>query len=199
MVGFILTNLVFPLLIQADAQSAAGLDPKEFKKFKLREVVPINYNSSVFRFDLEHKDQELGLTVASAIVVRAKIDGEEKPVIRPYTPLANDIKGAFDLLVKVYPNGKMSSHIANLKPGDELEIKGPISKIPYTANMKKSIGMIAGGTGLTPMVQVINEILKNPEDKTEVNFVFANIAERDILLKVQPVARQSIYHPFTAY
>ena len=33
------------------------------------------------------------------------------------------------------------------------------------------------------MYQVIHEILKNPNDKTQVNFVFANIEERDILLR----------------
>lgn len=30
-------------------------------------------------------------------------------------------------------------------------------------------GMLAGGTGITPMWQVINAILKNPEDKTQVS------------------------------
>ncbi len=33
-------------------------------------------------------------------------------------------------------------------------MKGPFSKLKYTANMKKSIGMLAGGTGITPMLQV---------------------------------------------
>eukprot|EP01114_Cavostelium_apophysatum_P004840 TRINITY_DN1524_c0_g1_i2.p2 TRINITY_DN1524_c0_g1~~TRINITY_DN1524_c0_g1_i2.p2 ORF type:complete len:156 (-),score=58.32 TRINITY_DN1524_c0_g1_i2:18-485(-) len=62
-------------------------------------------------------------------------------------------------------------------------MKGPFTSYPYKANVKKEIGMIAGGTGLTPMLQVAHEILKNPEDKTKVTFVFANIEERDILLK----------------
>ncbi len=34
-----------------------------------------------------------------------------------------------------------------MKVGDKLEMKGPIAKIAYTANQKKHIGMIAGGTG----------------------------------------------------
>lgn len=33
------------------------------------------------------------------------------------------------------------------------------------------------------MLQVVHQILKNPSDKTQVNFVFANIEERDILLR----------------
>lgn len=54
----------------------------------------------------------------------------------------------------------MSKHIHNLKPGDYIEIKGPLVKIPYTANMKKKIGMIAGGTGLTPMVFFLKKKIK---------------------------------------
>ena len=42
---------------------------------------------------------------------------------------------------------------------------------------------IAGGSGLTPMLQVIKEIARNPEDTTEVMFVFANQTVEDIILK----------------
>jgi NAD(P)H-flavin reductase len=35
-----------------------------------------------------------------------------------------------------------------------VQMKGPIPKLPYTANMKKQLGMVAGGTGITPMIQV---------------------------------------------
>ena len=53
------------------------------------------------------------------------------------------------------------------------------------ANSKKRVGMIAGGSGITPMIQLINQILSNPEDSTQVDLLFANRAEEDILLKSQ--------------
>jgi len=43
--------------------------------------------------------------------------------------------------------------------------------------------MIAGGTGITPMLQVLHEILRNSDDHTEVSLLFANVSEDDILLK----------------
>jgi len=43
--------------------------------------------------------------------------------------------------------------------------------------------MIAGGTGITPMLQIIRAITKNPDDKTTVNLIFANQTEDDILLR----------------
>lgn len=73
-------------------------------------------------------------------------------VIRPYTPLYDDQKGQFDLLVKKYETGQLSKHFHELEIGDVIDVKGPIKKIEIKENFKKSIGMIAGGTGLTPMV-----------------------------------------------
>ena len=55
----------------------------------------------------------------------------------------------------------------------------------YTPNMVRHFGMIAGGTGITPMLQVIRAIIRGRAsgDKTEVDLIFANVNEEDILLK----------------
>lgn len=43
--------------------------------------------------------------------------------------------------------------------------------------------MIAGGTGITPMLQIIRAALKNAEDKTKLSLIYANVNFEDILLK----------------
>lgn len=43
--------------------------------------------------------------------------------------------------------------------------------------------MIAGGTGITPMLQLIRAIAKDSEDKTKVSLLYANQTEKDILLR----------------
>jgi cytochrome-b5 reductase len=43
--------------------------------------------------------------------------------------------------------------------------------------------MLAGGTGITPMYQVARAILENPEDKTKIHLIYANVTYDDILLK----------------
>jgi cytochrome-b5 reductase len=45
--------------------------------------------------------------------------------------------------------------------------------------------MIAGGTGITPMLQIIRAIIRGRAagDRTEVDLIFANVGYEDILLK----------------
>ena len=45
--------------------------------------------------------------------------------------------------------------------------------------------MIAGGSGITPMFQVAQGILRNPYDATNVFLIYANVAEEDILLRTE--------------
>ncbi|KAG0260366.1 NADH-cytochrome b5 reductase [Actinomortierella ambigua] len=166
----------------AVAAAKTALNPKDFVDFKLRKVEKLTHNTSRFIFDLE-KDQKLGLDTASCVVTRfSGPDG--KLIIRPYTPTTDaDLTGEFDLVVKRYEGGPMSSHIHSLKPGDVLSIKGPISKYPMDRNKHEKIGMIAGGSGITPMFQVIQHLLKDKEDKTEISLIFANVTPDDIIMK----------------
>ena len=71
-----------------------------------------------------------------------------------------------------------------LKVGSSVDVRGPIGRFKYEKNMHKKIGLIAGGTGLTPCLQVIRCVLDGPEDD-HTNFVlfFQNRYEEDILLK----------------
>jgi len=41
----------------------------------------------------------------------------------------------------------------------------------------------AGGTGITPMLQLIRAIQRDPSDNTELALLFANQTEKDILLR----------------
>ncbi|KAF1595168.1 UNVERIFIED_CONTAM: NADH-cytochrome b5 reductase 3, partial [Eudyptes robustus] len=38
----------------------------------------------------------------------------------------------------------------------------------------KRISLIAGGTGITPILQIMNKSLKDPDDKTEFALLFGN-------------------------
>ena len=100
-----------------------------------------------------------------------------------WADVLQDQKGYLELLVKRYPNGPMSEHLHDMEPGQRLDFKGPLPKYPWQPNKHSHIALIAGGTGITPMYQLVRNIFKNPEDKTKVTLIFGNISEEDVLLK----------------
>ena len=165
---------------------APGLDPKAFKPLTLTKITPLTADTAIYRFAYDDAEAVSGMTVASCLLTKAPIgsvkeDGSRANVIRPYTPLSRpNVKGHLDLAVKTYEQGKMSKHIGEMKVGDTLDFKGPILKIAYKKNEFAEIGMVAGGTGITPMLQVVDEILANPADKTKVSLIFGNQTESDM-------------------
>ena len=130
---------------------------------------------------------------------------------RKYTPLTPIYhKGKFDLLIKIYyanvdPNfpkgGIVTQWINNLSIGSEVLMRGPIGRLfyygdglfkmgskdkPVTWKEKQynKIGMLAGGTGITPLFQILqNSDLNN--DTIEFSLIFGNKTSKDILLKNQ--------------
>eukprot|EP01023_Acetabularia_acetabulum_P061282 TRINITY_DN739_c0_g2_i1.p1 TRINITY_DN739_c0_g2~~TRINITY_DN739_c0_g2_i1.p1 ORF type:complete len:854 (+),score=198.42 TRINITY_DN739_c0_g2_i1:164-2725(+) len=177
-----------------------ALDPKKRQKFPLIEKIVINHNTAIFRFGLQSDKHKFGLPVGKHIFLYAEVDG--KTVLRAYTPTSSDDDlGHFDLLVKIYrplppkfPNGGiMSQHLDSLKIGETIEVKGPLGEFVYFGKGEysykhnkgnaKFISMIAGGTGITPMYQVIKAITKDPKDTTKMALLYANQTEDDILLR----------------
>jgi cytochrome-b5 reductase len=123
--------------------------------------------------------------VSSFLQLRVPGCNDEKgqPFVRPYTPIDSMPKdGQMVFVVKSYKTGNLSKCLANLKEGDVVEAKGPIPKFKYQANKTKNLVLMAGGSGLTPMVQIIFEILSNPEDKTQITLINCHKTQEDLLL-----------------
>ncbi len=128
------------------------------------------------------------MATASAVLFKAAGEGlkgpDGKEVIRPYTPTSSpETAGHLDFLIKKYPQGNMSKHVFDLAPGDKIAIKGPIAKFPYKANEFEEVVCIGGGSGITPLYQLLLAIKGNPADKTRYTLLYTNKTEQDILLR----------------
>ncbi|XP_075706714.1 NADH-cytochrome b5 reductase 1 [Rhinoderma darwinii] len=181
-------------------------DPNKKYRLRLIHKIAINHNTQRFRFALPSMNHTLGLPPGKCVYLSARINGNL--VVRPYTPLCCDEKGYVDLIVKVYfkdqnpdfpEGGKMSQYLDNLSKGQTIEFQGPKGLFAYQGKgyfaiqpnkrspaekrFARQVGMIAGGTGLTPMLQLIQAILNDPEDETKCFLLFANKSEDDILLR----------------
>jgi len=176
--------------LRSDANAPAALKSDSFVQLKLKKILPYNHNSAVYSFELP-KDHKSGLTVTSCVLFKGEVmpsSGEpgakSQAVVRPYTPIsAPDTLDQVDFLIKKYDTGKLTPHLASLQPGDVIQMKGPLPKFPYRANQFDDIAFIAGGTGITPHYQLIQQCLSDKNDKTKMTLLYGNVSSKDILLK----------------
>lgn len=158
------------------------LDPRQWRPFVLTKKEEVAPNVYFIVFGLPRPDDILGLPTGQHIALRASIDGQM--MSRSYTPVSNNTDlGRIELLIKVYPNGAMTKHLEGMKIGETIEIRGPKGAMQYSRDYAQHIGMIAGGTGITPMYQLIRAICEDPHDKTKISLLYANNTEDDILLR----------------
>lgn len=81
-----------------------------------------------------------------------------------------------------------------------VKVRGPKGFFKYSPTLSRHIGMIAGGTGITPMLQIIRAALKNPADKTKLSLIYANVNVDDILLRKELDDLAAKYpHRFSVY
>ncbi|TVY30092.1 NADH-cytochrome b5 reductase [Lachnellula hyalina] len=165
------------------------LKPTEFQDFELTEKTIISHNVAIYRFALPSQTAILGLPIGQHISIAATLpqpDGTSKEIVRSYTPISGDHQpGYFDLLIKSYPTGNISKHMASLIVGQAIKVRGPKGAMVYEPNMVRHFGMIAGGTGITPMLQIIRAVIRGRKagDTTEIDLIFANVNKEDILLQ----------------
>lgn len=161
------------------------LDPQAFHPLPLIEKVLVAPNVYRLVFELPTPDTVLGLPIGQHVAIKATVDGAA--VQRSYTPVSNNAdKGVLELVIKVYPDGLLTGgYLARLAVGDEVLFRGPKGAMTYRRGLCRKIGMLAGGTGITPMYQLIRAICEDPRDTTAVSLVYANRAEGDILLRAE--------------
>lgn len=156
----------------------------EWIDLKLIDIEMVTPNTKRFRFALPEENNVSGLKVASALLAKYKGPNDAKPVLRPYTPTSDeDQRGFIEFLIKKYDGGPMSEHFHAMNVDQRMLFKGPLPKYEWSTNKHEHITLIAGGTGITPMYQLIRAIFKNPEDKTKVTLVYGNRTEDDMILK----------------
>ncbi|KJZ72339.1 hypothetical protein HIM_08265 [Hirsutella minnesotensis 3608] len=79
----------------------------------------------------------------------------------------------------------MSTHLHSLGPGDTLLFAAAIPSYNWTPNKNERVALIAGGAGITPMYQLAQGILNNPDDHTIIDLIYGVNSDSEILFKDQ--------------
>ena len=189
-------------VIEADTttKSPTFLDSRAWKKAVLTAKKTVSWDTRIFTFKLDHEEQTLGLPTGQHLMMRLRDPVTREAIIRSYTPISETSqKGHMDVLVKVYfegegkKGGKMSMALEQIPVGHFVDFKGPIGKFEYlgkgiaAVNNKqrdiKTFYMICGGSGITPIYQVLRAVMQDKADPTKCVVLDGNRLIEDILCK----------------
>lgn len=162
----------------------------------------VSWDTRIFTFQLEHEKQTLGLPIGQHLMIKPLDPVISKdPIIRSYTAISDPrLEGKVELLVKIYfenktaPGGRLTTTLDKIPIGTKIDCKGPTGRFQYLGNGRALIGgnerkvrsfrMICGGTGITPIFQVLRAIVQDPDDPTSCDVLDGNRTEGDILCRL---------------
>ncbi|TPX14960.1 uncharacterized protein E0L32_004790 [Thyridium curvatum] len=196
-----LTALAEPESESSSATRPVFLQPRVWSKAILTAKRAVSSNSKIFTFRLDHAAQAVGLPVGQHLMLRLRDPVTREAIIRAYTPLSDGTtaRGALDVLVKIYPKtadapgGKMTQALDSIPVGHFADFKGPVGKFEYVGGGRCTVGgkerlvrrfvMVCGGSGITPIFQVLRAVMNDKDDSTSCLVLDGNRVEEDILCK----------------
>lgn len=138
--------------------------------------------------EIEYVEETIPLSLTSTSSSLIHSPEKENIQERKYTPTNVSENGSFELIVKCYPNDPVINSVSyylchQLQYHEEIEMKGPFGIYQYQPNKTNYLGIIVGGSGITPVIRIIESILSNRKiDKTKIILLYANRTEEDIIL-----------------
>lgn len=193
--------------VLAGIEHPVALDPAKKVALKLAKKETLTHDTVKYTFALPTPDHVLGLPIGQHIhlstrMANPRTGGDLKLISRAYTPVSNDSDvGVVEFVIKTYykeqhprfpDGGWLTQYMDGMKLGDTLDFRGPTGKIIYEGNgwfsinrerkQYKNVGLITGGSGVTPGYQLMKYAEQNSEP-LKISMLYASVSTGDILLK----------------
>ena len=203
-------SMVYMFQLMMNGRPKKWLPVADFVPLPLLRKEALSHDTVKFVFGLPSPNMVLGLPIGQHISLKFT-DSDGKAVQRSYTPVSDSATlGEIHLVIKVYRSGvhpkfpdggKMSQHLDALKVGECILVKGPKGHLEWQGHGQFSvkplgkplenrscsqIAMMAGGTGITPMLQILHAIFQSSDGNdttTRVKLIYANQTVDDILVR----------------
>jgi len=155
----------------------------EYKSFKISLITHLTDDLIYYQFDIPNGER-LPIKAGQHLFTRCYYD-DGACVVRPYTPFTevNQLY-SFGVYIKLYYDGIISKCIkSQWTLGNYVDWRGPFGDYVYAECKKEgaTLLMVAGGTGVTPMLSIISDILSNEDDMTTIHLVYSTKTSRDII------------------
>ena len=193
-----------PLCDYTNGPSVFNLAEKnEDDQFPLKCIRKDKISHDTYEFELEFPDKEWTSGVWPGGHYKMHIESDGKWLCKPYSPISPlTRKGSVIFCIKIYrehpdfPNGGKFTRAleAGLNVGGSILCEGPIGMINYKGfgnftfkkkpieHKKTKIGLISGGTGITPFFSIAQASLLG-NDGLQIRLLYVNKTKGDILIK----------------
>ena len=115
--------------------------------------------------------------------ISLEFEPDGKKVRRPYSiASAPRLDNGFDLCLNILPEGRASSWLFHLKPGDPICFSGPFGFFTLREPPDPVSAFIATGTGIAPIRAMLQQLYRRPHD-SEVWLIFGVRRKADILYR----------------
>lgn len=133
-------------------------------------------SDTVLGLDLEVVEGAINLKPGQYVRVRVP----ETDEWRSYSAAKVSDGKTVPLHVRILPDGLLSAHLARESAvGDFLDIEGPFGSFVWQGTKTPHL-FIAGGTGLAPIMSMIDAVRENGQRSTQVTLCYAAQTERDL-------------------
>jgi len=200
----------------AQAAKSAVLKPWKSQPYQLLKKKKLSKDSFLLRYGLPEGRSMLGVKpdIPTCIKVKYQPPAEtgHKALAKSYSPVSHPSQSDyFELVVKAYPyqeGGGVGKYLCDMEIGSSIEAQLKPERIMHDSpNVLgrgwKNIGLVAGGTGIAPLLQVARIALESNgnEENIKVHLLFINHTFEDVLGKdeIEALARDHPDNFFVTY
>eukprot|EP01054_Gregarina_sp_Poly1_P010701 Gregarina_sp_Poly_1__10700@NODE_80_length_15637_cov_125_963134_g68_i0_p8_GENE_NODE_80_length_15637_cov_125_963134_g68_i0NODE_80_length_15637_cov_125_963134_g68_i0_p8_ORF_typecomplete_len262_score19_45NAD_binding_1/PF00175_21/3_9e20FAD_binding_6/PF00970_24/4_2e05FAD_binding_6/PF00970_24/7_9e03TMEM237/PF15383_6/0_076NAD_binding_6/PF08030_12/0_48_NODE_80_length_15637_cov_125_963134_g68_i023153100 len=173
-----------------------AMEQLKFTEFKLTRNMCLTYPAWKFAYKLVPRENEK--VPPSPIPFFVQLKAPQGDLAKSYTPFkfSND---TMEFILNVDDVDRMTQFLVNQKLGDVILISDPIPRFCYVPNQWRKIGMICSGTGIASFWHLIQAILTNSDDKTEVTMLYECGSEDSIIFKAEIETLMHNHPSFNCY
>jgi len=160
------------------------------KKARLVEKKQLSTKFWWFKFEFEEN-----YPFVAGQYVSLKVD--ESGTRRAYSIAGKPEGKMIEILIDVTPNGVGTKFLLNLKIGDEVEALGPLGKFVIAKNSEKEMMFLATGSGIVPIVSMIEDLLMNRKETREISLYWGLRYKKDVFWRERFEKLTSSYANFS--
>ncbi len=134
-----------------------------FKTATLTKHTPLTYDVFELAFETEDTNfqHEAGQFVTIKVPQPEKAPNAPPLLMRSYSISSRPAPGHFELCIKQVENGRGSTYLNSLKPGEKISFLGPLGHFTFKSSPEKRILFVATGTGIASIKSIIEDQLKH--------------------------------------